>query len=151
RACSCIAPPPPKVAAEQASRVFEGEVTGIERGEGGVVATFHVLRGWKGVSEQEVEVRTADSSAACGLGFAEGQRWLLYAYEDGGQTHAGLCSRSTQSANAAADIAALGAPSYQPDGAASPPPGAEPLPAPAAAPDEPGTEPAAPVEVSAPP
>lgn len=137
-ACSCMQPPPPAKALADASRVFEGEVTAVSTPEPGrVVATFRVLRAWKGVNEPEVVVHTAGDSAACGLGFAAGQRWLLYAHLHENNTHASLCSRSTQ--ESAEDIAALGAPSFTPANQAPVPP--TPEPPPAAPPPMPGPPP----------
>ncbi|HZO15696.1 MAG TPA: hypothetical protein VFB62_20630 [Polyangiaceae bacterium] len=126
-ACSCMQPPPPAQALADASRVFEGEVKTVNQAEPGhVVATFRVLRAWKGVNEPEVVVHTAGDSAACGLGFAAGQRWLLYAHLHENNTHANLCSRSTQ--ESAGDIAALGPPSFTPASDAPIPPPSQPPP-----------------------
>jgi MYXO-CTERM domain-containing protein len=147
-ACSCVQPPPPAQALADASRVFEGDVTAVSQPQPGrVAATFRVVRAWKGVNEPELVVLTAGNSAACGLDFAQGQRWLVYTHLYENETHANLCSRSTQNGND--DIAALGAATYTPPaettGAppstpppSTPPPSTSPAPAPGAAPAQGG-------------
>ena len=131
-ACSCIPPPPPAEALQRMGAVFEGRVVSVapdaERMR--LTARVQVLRRWKGANATEVEVATAGDSAMCGVSLEEGRTYLLYA-DAGADGTAGisvsLCSRTTGIEQAAADLAALGAPL-----AASPP-------APPAAGDAPGT------------
>ncbi|WP_199350874.1 PEP-CTERM sorting domain-containing protein [Haliangium ochraceum] len=106
-ACSCMRPPPPQEALAAADAVFEGTITTVESGDN-LVATFAVERAWKGVAKDTITVATGLNSAMCGLGFAEGERWLVYAMLDGDELRSSLCSRTARSADAADDLAALG-------------------------------------------
>lgn len=108
RACSC-ADLTPEQAAAQADAIFEGRVQRVERQGGERVAQLRVTRAWKGVTTEEVTVRTADSSAACGVSFEPDTYWLVYAEERAGGLRTGLCTRTRPADDAEADLAALGA------------------------------------------
>jgi MYXO-CTERM domain-containing protein len=112
-ACSCVPPPPVATAVGESSAVFAGTIVALtppSLPSNDMVATFSVERVWKGATNQTaIEVRTPSSSAACGLSFAPGQKWLIYANESEGGLSAILCSRSTLYSNAQADLAELGA------------------------------------------
>jgi hypothetical protein len=119
RACTCLAPPPPREALAQAAAVFEGKVTSVSTTP--VPGSYpqmlevelDVTGVWKGDLTSKTVVRTASNSAACGIGFSVGTAYLVYAHEDQQVLYANLCSRTTQSATAAADRDALG-PSHAP-------------------------------------
>jgi hypothetical protein len=107
-ACSCMAPPPPAESAQNSTAVFEGRVTRIDDPQGEPKVHFQVVRSFKGPSSESIEVRTANSSAACGYGFEEGKSYLVYASEESGALHTGLCSRTRLASEASEDITALG-------------------------------------------
>jgi hypothetical protein len=107
-ACSCMAPPPPAESAQNSTAVFEGRVTRIDDPQGEPKVHFQVVRSFKGPSNESIEVRTANSSAACGYGFEEGKSYLVYASEESGALHTGLCSRTRLASEASEDITALG-------------------------------------------
>jgi hypothetical protein len=69
---------------------------------------FQVVRSFKGPSSESIEIRTAHSSAACGYGVEEGKSYLVYASEESGALHTGLCSRTRLASEASEDITALG-------------------------------------------
>ncbi|HEX2190563.1 MAG TPA: hypothetical protein VHG51_16765 [Longimicrobiaceae bacterium] len=112
--CSCIPPRPPLEALAQADAVFSGTVVSVEerRGEGGMgELEVRIVpdRRWKGAAADTVVVHTADNSAACGVAFAPGEAYLVYAYGSDG-LRASLCSRTAPLAQAADDEEALGTP-----------------------------------------
>lgn len=112
-ACSCIPPPPVATAVGESSAVFAGTIVALTPPSlptSDIVATFSVERVWKGPTNlTQIEIRTPASSAACGLSFAPGAKWLIYANETQDGLSAILCSRSTLYGNAQADLAELGA------------------------------------------
>ena len=70
------------------------------------VATFEVLRVWKGEDLRvgsTVTIETAGESAACGRDYTPANEWIIYADEREGRLTDGLCSRSGPSDAAAAD------------------------------------------------
>ncbi len=144
-ACSCVMPPPPKQALKDSSAVFEGKILKIdhtpERHQ--LMARFAVSRWWKGGGSAETSVATIDIGSMCGLAFAVGEEWLIYASgaDDGLST--GLCTRTRKSADAGEDRKALGASKPADPTKPSPTPAAPaPEPAPEPAPVEPAPEPA---------
>lgn len=119
-ACSCIMPESPQQTLQKSAAVFTGRVTGMTGevdgplGFGGssadpVIVSFDVSRAWKGITENRVEIITAQSSASCGYRFEKGKEYLVYAYESEGKLSTGLCSRNALLADAAGDLNALGA------------------------------------------
>jgi hypothetical protein len=115
-ACKCIMPTPEQ-AKEQASAVFEGRVTSVERvpsategGIGKLRVTLSVVRTWKGLSAQEQAiVTTADSSAACGVELEKDQSYLVYAVDNDRTLEVGACGRTRPMSEASEDLAAFGA------------------------------------------
>ena len=91
-ACSCR-PSTEAQIIENADVVVFGEVTGVRRlpGEGAVVATIDVARIVKGRVHRQLQIRTPDSSAACGVSFLEGQRLRLAARRLNSGLHTNLC------------------------------------------------------------
>lgn len=112
QACSCMAPPAPKVALEKSAAVFVGRVTSVEKSDSSNKYQFSVSKQWKGIAGKTASIVSATNSAACGINFDEDRDYLVYAYKTEGddQLRTNLCSRTARAADAAADLAALGAP-----------------------------------------
>lgn len=110
-ACSCKQPPAPKPALANSAAVFEGKVVklGRDTAKDRLTATFAVTRWWKGGEAAHVEVSTIGIDSMCGVGFVEGEEWLVYAGGDAAGLSASLCSRTKRKADAEADRKALGA------------------------------------------
>jgi MYXO-CTERM domain-containing protein len=114
RACSCVRPPPPLEELAGSAAVFEGKVTHISSTPvpGSypqlVEVELDVARVWKGEVTRATVVRTATSDASCGVYFAVGTTYLIYAQAYEQALLASLCSRTTSSDTAAADFLALG-------------------------------------------
>jgi hypothetical protein len=67
-------------------------------------ARFRVMESLRGTSAREVDI--GSSSDSCGLRFAVGEDWIIYAWHSkGGGLSTGTCSRSRQLHNAAEDLA----------------------------------------------
>lgn len=144
-ACSCMPPPAPGQAMADSKAVFEGKLVsqrtemralGAEGdASGGVelpinVATFEVLRVWKGdgiTVGSTITIETAGDSAACGRDYSTATEWIVYAYDQDGKLADGLCTRTGPSDEAAndGDAAALDA-AAKGDGAAAPTAGGAP-------------------------
>jgi hypothetical protein len=113
-ACSCIPPEPPHAALAKATAVFSGRVVGIDEPAfptnslEPVHITLNVERSWKGPLTEEIEVRTAISSASCGFTFEENKEYLVYANGDVNDLQVSLCSRTALIENASADLASFG-------------------------------------------
>ena len=111
-ACSCAGPPPPPMEAlAQSDHVFHGTVVSIDTSD----PTRHFVRFephavWKGSAEEELEVRTASSSAACGVLFVQGLDYVVYAYDttQDGVTTTNSCWRTRP--HSPEEAAALGEP-----------------------------------------
>ncbi len=119
-------PPDPATAAAKAAAVFEGRTfKAAHDSAGGLIYRFEVVRAWKGVSSDTVEIHTAPNSAACGTSYAPGEAYVIYAYAAAdGTLHDGLCQRSRRTASAAEDLEVLG-PGRTPSRSASPGPDVE--------------------------
>lgn len=118
-ACSCVVPPDPATALEEAHAVFEGELLSVkqERYDDGLLRTimlrdanlFEVNRTWKGAEETQIVVYDNGGGASCGIDFQEGETYLVYVYlNQDGQPYTSLCSRTRAIAHAGEDLAALG-------------------------------------------
>ena len=115
QACSCVTPFLPQAAFEASYAVFLGEVIKTRRdgqdiNQGNLFATFRVRQIWKGDLEAEEVVMTGPNSAACGVGFQKGKRYLVYASQRDGHLYTHLCSRTMRADGAYTDIDALGPP-----------------------------------------
>ncbi len=155
-ACKCAKAPKVPAAFEAAAAVFEGRVVAIENEtdrEGDLVAKkirLRVARAWKGVSTQEILVRTDTSS--CGYPFEVNQSYLVYARSIGDAQaqpatpnapatqylYADHCSRTAPADSAHKDLRKLGRlgvtpfePSKQPPAGATKTPSATKAPSPA--------------------
>jgi hypothetical protein len=115
QACKCMMPTP-EAARDNATAVFEGQVTAVEpepgsdgSGMGKTLVTLSLVRTWKGVENEEVvKVRTADSTAACGIDFEKAKSYLVYARQGEGGLEVNSCGRTRDMAGAAEDLAVLG-------------------------------------------
>jgi hypothetical protein len=116
QACSCITPKSPVEAARDASAVFHAKLLAVsdvprttQYGLDNKSFRFEVIRTFKGQLDPQVNIMTADNSAACGRDYgAPGSEWLIYArIDDSGQARDNLCSRSRPIADATGDIAEL--------------------------------------------
>lgn len=108
-ACSCMRPPAPLTALEQATAVFAGKVTSINQTEAyNLQITFQVSQTWKGEAEKTLVVDTPLNSAMCGIYFEIGEKYLVYAYGDENQLSTNLCSRTKLTSQAEEDLLMLG-------------------------------------------
>lgn len=117
-ACSCVPPPPPNQALEQAASVFSGTVVRIDTVELMLdnftfehhAVTVNINQSWKGLNSHTVTIYTATNSAACGYYFEPGQEYLIYTYAwtDVGVESTGICSRTRRLIDAVDDFNALG-------------------------------------------
>lgn len=113
RACSCAHDAPVRLPAHRAfarsDAVFEGRVVDVEYGpEGDRRATLDVVQQWKGVDHERVVVTTSERMR-CGIPFAVGTSWLVYARRIGDELTTGSCWRTRPVEEAQEDLAALGA------------------------------------------
>lgn len=110
-ACSCVVPPAPREALEQADAVFVGTVLKIDVVPGAHGEEHHVRfaidHHLKGPKSLELVVHTASNSAACGYYFRPGRQYIVYAHKGEGGYHTGLCTRTARFQDAAEDRAAF--------------------------------------------
>ncbi|MCA0971925.1 hypothetical protein LCM20_15065 [Halobacillus litoralis] len=98
-ACSCVQPPPPSEALDQAGTVFSGEVTAIKEKGIGIKhkqALIEVDQVWKGKKNSEVIVKTGRGGGDCGYEFETGKSYIVYAKDGWGKPEVSLCSRTDQ-------------------------------------------------------
>lgn len=122
-ACSCLPPPEPAEARDDAAAVFAGRVSAVERrrsasGISYQQVTMQVSTVWKGTIAHETIVYTGSGGGDCGYLFEPGRDYLIYANQadDGGPPRiipagglaTGICSRTRPLDRAADDLAALG-------------------------------------------
>ena len=98
-ACRCIAPPPPPLdALAEADHVFHGTVVAIAVEDEGFehFVEFEVHEVWKGSARPGLIVRTASSSAACGVNFVVGEDYVVYAFDSkqGDNLNTNSCTRT---------------------------------------------------------
>jgi hypothetical protein len=99
---------------QRARAVFEGRVleVGAQAADGTALervrVRLRVVRAWKGVTTESIELSTANNSAACGYEFTPGQSYLVYADEENGALAVSLCSRTQPMSEAGQDLEALG-------------------------------------------
>jgi hypothetical protein len=126
-ACSCIMPDPPPGAFAQADAVFQGRVTSVVdrdvltgfldrlRQLAGLpvaypvnsrLVTIAVSESWKGVTTSVVRVRTGlGGGGDCGYDFAAGAEYIIYAYAVPEGLTTNICTRTSEVARAADDVA----------------------------------------------
>jgi hypothetical protein len=108
-ACRCLPPKPPAEAMEKSLGVFAGKVTATKVNGQQLIATVSVSQSWKGEPAREVTVRTASSSAACGIAFKADTEYLFYCTgEKEGVWATNSCTRTRGLKGAKEDLEALG-------------------------------------------
>jgi|SRR3990172_2931202 len=118
-ACTCLGISV-DTAYAQAEVVFLGRVTKCElksdyRGDNKLVhrasqyklATLVVSRSWKGALDSLVQVTTASEGSMCGVGFAVGEKYLVYGVHVQGRLSTNICARSTLESYATEDLSIL--------------------------------------------
>lgn len=119
-ACSCMAyPEDPETAVQQAWPQADAIVSGtvvssstVKEAEGveQVEVVLEVRRRWKGPAGQQLKVRTATSSAACGYNFEQQTQYIVFARRDPASNvySTGLCSLTQPAIDTASLAEALG-------------------------------------------
>lgn len=113
RACSCLQPPAPSVAAEESDLVFSGRVLSIEKSDptdffSFLDVEFEVIEAFKGTEESSrVRILTGPDSAVCGYRFEHGNSYLVYARGGGREYWTGICDRTQSLDRAGSDIRTL--------------------------------------------
>ncbi|MEE3198394.1 MAG: hypothetical protein VX254_00055, partial [Planctomycetota bacterium] len=95
----------------ESDHVFHGTVISIDTSDpASHFVRFETHAVWKGAEEGELEVRTASSSAACGVLFTRGRDYVVYAYDTAqdGVITTNSCWRTR--AHSEEEAAALGEP-----------------------------------------
>jgi len=94
--CSCMEPPPPEDAYEEADVVFSGEVTNMVINEEGYYyeVTFQIIDIWKGEYLEEITVLTELFSDTCGYPFQINNEYLVYAYTYSWGIYTNICTRT---------------------------------------------------------
>ena len=117
-ACTCIEAGPPCRGLAQAAAVFVGRVVAfgastptISTGEG-MRASLQVSEVMSGAVGRSVEVFTGFSDADCGVRFAVGEEYVVYAHRlPGGELATSICSRTRRVSAAAEDLEYFRSPS----------------------------------------
>ena len=93
--CSCLEPPPPNEAYEDADVVLSGEVTNIVLdGNYYYAVTFQTIDIWKGEIGDEVVILTEAYSDMCGYNFQINNEYLVYAYNYNSGIYTNICTRT---------------------------------------------------------
>jgi len=113
-ACSCVSQTVEE-AVSSSDAIFEGRVLEVgtsanEDSESALInmVRMRVVRSWKGVTEEQLILRTANNEAGCGYPFRVNQSYLVYANSSRAGLRAGLCSRTKPIDNAEHDLDVLG-------------------------------------------
>lgn len=123
-ACSCMEPPPPKIALDQATAVFVGKVIEMkpldpstpESIQDGVnTVLFDVSQAWKGIESARVTIQTLNSLAACGYPFQVGEEYLVYASGKVGDLYVYQCSRTQHLPSSSHELETLGEDTFRPE------------------------------------
>lgn len=111
-ACSCAMPVDPQTALAGSDAVFSGRVVSIHPvdadGYRQLLVKFDIDKSWKGETEDQVFIMTADNSAACGYYFQKGKDYLVYSSLYEGVLHTHICTRTNLLENATEDLRELG-------------------------------------------
>ncbi|MGA2581563.1 MAG: hypothetical protein ABSH24_36900 [Bryobacteraceae bacterium] len=105
-ACSCVGPTPVCSVYWSTSVLFLGHVVRIEHVDGPreYLVHFDVTSSYRGAPGEQAVIHTPDQGSACGLEFAEGHDYLIYAYAaPNGDLGTGHCSRTHEVASGADD------------------------------------------------
>ncbi len=94
--CSCMEPPPPEEAYEEADAVFSGQVTNIVVDESGYYheVTFQIIDVWQGEDSGLITELTETYSDACGYNFQINNEYLVYAYNYTWGIYTNICART---------------------------------------------------------
>ncbi len=109
-ACSC-AMATPSEQFDNATTIFVGTVKSISADGWDNIVAFDVHESRKGSSVENVSVTTSQQGASCGFDFEEGEKYIVYAYDDDGALGTGMCSgtslfaANTLNGDVAVDIA----------------------------------------------
>lgn len=111
-ACDCPTQSQPDALAA-AVAVFEGRVLEVspavvEEGAPAVKVALSVVRSWKGAEHERITLRTPGDADACGVSFARGESYVVYATEHAESLWVDRCGRTRRVADASADLQALG-------------------------------------------
>ncbi len=121
-ACSCMAPSPDTPmkklvvdAKDGSDAVFVGKVVSVRTADENLPAaarnyvSFSVLRSWKGVTTESVEILTAANSAMCGVGFEVGKQYIVYANKGEAEVlSTNICTRTRRVSSTSRDERYLG-------------------------------------------
>ncbi len=104
--CSCLEPPPPEEAYEEADTVFSGQVTNIvEDGSGYYYeVSIQTIDVWKGEILDEIIVLTETNSSECGYNFQINNEYLIYGYNYGDAIYTNICTRTNLLEYASEDL-----------------------------------------------
>ena len=104
--CSCLEPPPPEEAYEDADIVFSGQVTNIviDGSSYYYEVTFQTIDVWKGEILNEIIILTETFSDMCGYDFQINNEYLIYAYSYEGGIYTNICTRTNLLEYASEDL-----------------------------------------------
>ncbi|MCM3572563.1 hypothetical protein M3172_05135 [Mesobacillus subterraneus] len=105
-ACKCVEEKSVKKELESSKAVFSGKVIEIKNDKNNRKILFEVEDTWKGVAQTEFILE--DEWSSCSIDFFEGESYLVYAYEFGGEFTTSICDRTKELSSAGEDLAALG-------------------------------------------
>ena len=94
--CSCLEPPPPEEAYEEADVVLSGKVINIDLDDSGYYfeVSIQTIDVWKGDVLDEIIILTETSSDACGFNFQINNEYLIYAYSYNSGIYTNICTRT---------------------------------------------------------
>jgi hypothetical protein len=115
-ACTCAAPATPAEGLKRSVAVFRGTVTEIGRPfldrigftrTGGHWVKFEVVKQWKGVSSNTLEVVTRLTAEGCGFPFEEKKEYLVYVVTEPKDVQTGICTGTRNLAGAEPEMKQL--------------------------------------------
>lgn len=86
--------------------VFVGEVVEIDNSKPDAIVTFRVKKIWKGSKSETIVVRTNNQGKSCGYVFRQGEKYLVYAHNDGA-LRTSICTRTAEVKSADNDLREL--------------------------------------------
>lgn len=108
-ACSCAPLESPKAEFNRSQAVFSGTVIRSRETGEKVQVKLRIAEIWKGDVTEIQSITTWNNSAACGLSFERGKKYLIYASKiDDRPLVTSLCTRTKLFANAEQDLLELG-------------------------------------------